>query len=77
MIVQTIPPQAHLKLELKACYVKIQKIGDVCLSIESQHKQWAFDTLKSTQAEIKQLKIKLALTAVPFTALKFRHLKRI
>ncbi len=68
-----IPQNAHLKLELKACYIKMQKVGDVCLSIDCQYRQWAFDTIKATQVEIKQLKIKLALTALPFTALKFRH----
>lgn len=72
-----ITQHTHWMLELKACYVKIGKVGDSCLTIDSQHRQWAFDTIKATQAEIKQLKVKLALRAVPFTALKFRPLKRI
>lgn len=71
-----IPQNAHTQLELKACYIKMNKIGDVLLSIDAPHKQWAFDTLKATQVEIKQLKIKLGIIAMPFTALKYAHLKR-
>jgi len=68
----TIPPQAHLKLELKACYIKMQKIGDVCLSIECEHRQWAFTTIKQTQLEAKRIKQLLAQYKAPFTSLKFK-----
>jgi hypothetical protein len=71
-----IPQKAHLQLELKACYIKMDKIGSVCLTIDAPHKQWAFDTLKATQVEIRQLKIKLGYLATPFTALKYTTLKR-
>lgn len=72
MKIQSLPQQMHLKLELKACYVKIGKIGDACLLVDTQYRKWAFDTIKATQLEIKQLKLKLAISAAPFTALKYR-----
>lgn len=67
-----VPQHLHDLMELQACYIKMDKIGSIHLLLPNEHRQWAFNSLKTTQAEIKQLQLKLARNAVAFTALKFQ-----
>lgn len=72
-----IPVTVHTRFELKACMEKLGKLCDVGLGIDNEHRAWAFDAIKQTQAEIDQLKIKLNELGAPFTALKYAPSKRI
>lgn len=65
-IISHIPPQAHKALELRALYCKMRALGDTLLSIDVVHRQWAFDTLKATQLEIKTLKHQTSFTTLKF-----------
>lgn len=67
-----IPQTQHLKLELKACYILMQKVGEVYLSIDTSNRKWAFDAIKAAQADISRIKMQLAQHAIPFTALRYK-----
>jgi hypothetical protein len=72
MIQSTIPQSVHTRFELKASTVKLQKLCEVGIEYQTDYSTWPFATIEATQADIRQLNIKLALYAVPITALKYK-----
>jgi hypothetical protein len=68
-----IPPSAHQALELKACYIKLEKIGDVYQDLKGKDRRWAFDAIKETQKQANILKNVICNLSHPFTSLKYKQ----
>lgn len=70
-----IPIAHHQTLELKACTVKLEKLSALGIPL-NQYRDWYFETIKETQAEIKRLNMILSIRGAPFTALKYKPLHK-